>query len=341
MSTMKTIYFALFVSIIFTACNFFQKNTTEKKKKKNKDQQAIESLSAEIKSNSTNAELYYKRGLAYKASHQDSLAFKDFQQSALLDSTQAKYFSAVGELMFDHKDVTGSVPWFQKALSLNPEDEKAHLKMAKLFLYIQEYPKAFVEINTVLRGNVYNAEAYFLKGMCYKSMKDTNKAISSFQTAVQTNPKYADAHMQLALIYEGKKNPLALNYFENAYKADTFNMEPLYGAAMFWQNQNNFAEAKKVFKRIVLLDRSYPKSYYNTGWMLMQEDSVDKAIRQFDIAIQNKPDYADAYYNRGICKEILKTYKEALEDYNQALSFNAEYKPYIEAKKRVSSKIQP
>lgn len=63
-----------------------------------------------------------------------------------------------------------------------------------------------------------------------------------------------------------------------------------------------------------------------------------KAIRQFDIAIQNKPDYADAYYNRGICKEILEKHQEALEDYNQAISFNIDYLPYKEAQQRVSKK---
>ena len=326
--------------LLMTACNIFSDKKSNTSSTNEPESNVIENLNAEIASQPKNATLYYKRGIAYKSFKQDSLALIDFQECTRLDSTVAKYFSAVGDLLFEHKDISGSVKWFEKALSLNPDDEKAHLKMAKLFLYIEEFPKAFVEINTVLKGNVYNAEAYFLKGMCYKSMKDTNKAISSFQTAVQTDPKFVDAHLQLALIYDNKKDAIALKYFENAYKVDTNNLEPLYGQAMFWQKQQNFTEAKKVFRRMILRDRSYAKSYYNTGWMLMQEDSTEKAIRQFDIAIQNKPDYADAYYNRGICKEILEKYQEALEDYNQAISFNSDYLPYKEAQQRVSKKIK-
>lgn len=324
---------------MISSCNIFsdkKDNTTESVSPEISE---IERISKLIEKEPRNADLYYKRGMVYQAIKKDSLALKDFQKSAIIDSTVAKYFSAVGDLLFEHKDITGSVPWFQKALSLNPNDEKAHLKMAKLFLYIEEFPKAFVEINTVLRANVYSDEAYFLKGMCYKSMKDTNKAISSFQTAVQTNPKYVDAHLQLALIYEAKKDPISLKYFENAYKADTLNLEPLYGQGMFWQKQNNFVEAKKVFKRMILRDRSYAKSYYNMGWMLMQEDSTEKAIRQFDIAIQNKPDYADAYYNRGICKEILNQNEDALADYKQAISFNVDNTSYKEAQQRVTQKL--
>jgi len=337
---MKQLSILLSLIILYSSCNLFSDKKSTSNTENTAEVSDADKISAEIAKSPANAELYYKRGLAYKSAKQDSLALMDFQKSTQLDSTVAKYYSAVGDLLFEHKDITGSVKWFEKALSLNPDDEKAHLKMAKLFLYIEEFPKAFVEINTVLRGNVYNAEAYFLKGMCYKSMKDTNKAISSFQTAVQTDPKYVDAHLQLALIYEVKKDPISLKYFENAYKADTTNIEPLYGQAMFWQNQNNYTEAKKVFRRIVLRDRSYPKSYYNTGWMLMQEDSTEKAIRQFDIAIQNKPDYADAYYNRGICKEILGNHADALEDYKQALSFNMDNPSFKEAEQRVAQKLK-
>jgi tetratricopeptide (TPR) repeat protein len=202
-------------------------------------------------------------------------------------------------------------------------------------LFTAEYPKAFVEINTVLRANVYNPEAYFLKGMCYKNMGDTNKAISSFQTAVQTDPKFTEGYMQLALIHEARKNPLALQYYENAYRADPSNMEALYGEGMYWQNQEKMEEAKKVYRRMIGLDRGYPKSYYNLGWILLQQDSVDKALRQFEFAIQNQPDYGDAWYNKGLCLEILGNKKEAQASYEQAQVF-LQQAPYVkEALQRI------
>jgi len=170
--------------------------------------------------------------------------------------------------------------------------------------------------------------------MCYKNMKDTNKAISSFQTAVQTDPKYIDAHMQLALIYKARTNKLALQYFENAFKADSSDMGPLYGAAMFWQDQGNYTEAKKVFRRMVMINKDFEKSYYNMGWMLLQEDSTEKAMRQFDLAIQVKQDYVEAWYNRGLCNENLEKYEPAIEDYKQALTFNPDYSPAQTALRR-------
>jgi tetratricopeptide (TPR) repeat protein len=291
-----------------------------------------------IQKNPKNAEAYFKRGLVFHRLGMDSLALVDFHSAVQNDSMQAMYYSAIGDLLFEHKDISGSIPWIQRAIALNPNDETAHLKMAKLFFYTEDYPKAFAEINGVLRGNVYNAEAYFLKGMCYKNMKDTNKAISSFQTAVQSDPIMGAAHLQLALLFEARRDPLALNYFENAYKADSSNLEPLYGQGMFWQNQEKYTEAKKVFQRIISTDRTYPKSYYNIGWMLLQEDSTDKASRFFSMAIQEKPDYAEAYYNRGLCYEIMGDVKKARDDYNQALIFNPDLPECQIALKRLPAK---
>jgi len=315
----------IFFYFIFCSCGYFSSSTSSHGSSNVDKFPELASVNSQIEKSPKNASLLYQRGMILSKLKQDSLAILDFQNAIKIDSNKADYYSAIGNILFEHKDIAGSAVWLAKAVALNPSDEMAHLKMAKLFLYTGEYPKAFTEINTVLRGNVYNPEAYFLKGMCYKNMKDSNKAISSFQTAVQTDPKYADAYMQLALIYQAKKDPVSLRYFENAYQADTSNLESLYGAAMYWQDQEKFAEAKKVFTRIVYIDRQYPKAFFNMGWMLLQEDSTEKAIRQFDIAIQVKPDYAEAYYNRGLCYEIRNEKTQAIADYKQALIFSPDF----------------
>lgn len=316
-------------------------NNEKKNQNDTKNQKEItHELDEAIQSDPKNASLYVKRATLYHKIAEDSLAIVDLKKAIQLDSTKAAYHSFIGQILFDHKDISGSARYFQKALELNPSDEVSHLKLAHLFLFSGEYPKAFIEINNVLRANVYNAEAYFLKGMCYKNMKDTNRAISSFQTAVQTDPKYADAYLQLALLFEAKKDPLAIRYYENAYNANPTDFEPLYGEGMYWQNQNEYEEAKKVYHRILLHNNNFPKAYYNLGWMLLQQDSTEKAYRQFDLAVKVQPDYADAWYNRGLCSEILGKKKEALSDYEQALTF-APKTPYIlQALERVKGSVQ-
>ncbi|MBP6623626.1 MAG: tetratricopeptide repeat protein [Chitinophagaceae bacterium] len=321
--------------LLVSSCQFFSSTSKKTSQEGTIVFPETSKISTLIEDNPKDASLYFKRGLILREIEKDSLAMLDFQKAISLDSTKAPFYSALGDLLFDHKDITGSLGWIKKAIELDPEDKVAHLKLAKLFLFTAEYPKAFTEINTVLRSDVYNTEAYFLKGMCYKNMKDTNKAISSFQTSVQADPKNVDSYMQLAILHEAKKDPLALEYYENAYKANPSNLDPLYGKAMYWQNQGKFEEAKKIFTRMIVLDRNYPVSFYNMGWMLLQQDSIDKAIRQFNIAIEVNPDYTEAYHNRGLCYEIQHNKNAAIADYNQALNFNPDFAPSKEALKRI------
>ncbi|MGC4058538.1 MAG: hypothetical protein QM743_10540 [Chitinophagaceae bacterium] len=64
-------------------------------------------------------------------------------------------------------------------------------------MFTDNNQEAFTEINTVLRRNPYSGEAYFLKEMVYKNLKDTNKALSSFQTSIQVDPQYQPSFLQL------------------------------------------------------------------------------------------------------------------------------------------------
>jgi len=332
---MKYFGFLFLIVLFLSSCG----ENTEKTNSAGQLPKEIISLNNKIEAEPLNASLFFRRANIYKAIGKDSLAFVDLLNTVKIDSTQARYFSAIGDFLFEKKDISASVKWFQKAISIDPNDEVSHLKMANLFLYTQKYEKAFVEINTVLKRNVYNAEAYFLKGMCYKDMKEIDKAISSFQTAVQTEPKYYDGFMQLGLLYTQKKNPLALQYFDNAIRLDSLNFEGHYAKAMFHQTQGQYAEAKKVFKEGIGVYKTLAEAYYNIGWMLLHQDSAAKAKREFERVLAYDQDNAKAYFNRGLCNEILEKYKEAKEDYEQALIFDPEFDLPTTALARVKKKL--
>lgn len=291
-------------------------------------------LTAAIADNPSAAN-YYSRGLALHRASEDSLALLDLKKAVSLDSTKAVYYSSIGDILFEHKDVSGSVSWLSKALALDPNDVKAHLKLAKVMLFTKEYPKAFEQINTVLRQDAYNPEGYFLKGVIYKDMKDTDRAISSFQTAINVAPDYREAMIQLGLIYARKGDPQGLKYLDNAYHLDSNDVFPLYAKGMYYQERAQYEPAKEEYHRCILRNREYTDAYFNTGWILLQQDSLEKARRQFDLVTKIDPANASAYYNRGLCSELMNDKTEAANDYRQALTFDKDYKEALAGLKRV------
>ncbi len=286
----------------------------------------LKKITEQIQNSPNDAALYFRRGTVLERMQLDSLAFKDYRTATLLDTNNAEYLSAVGNLLFEDKDLTGSVGWLQKAIDKNPTDQKAHLKIAKLFLYIKDYPKAFAEINIALRKNVFNPEGYYLKGMLYKDMKDTAKAISNFLTARQYAPDYADALVQLGVLYIAKKDPIALKYLDDAYIADSSNVFPIYAKGMYYQETNDYEKAKEEFKKCILRNNHYVDAYFNMGYILMQQDSVKKAYHQYDIVTKIDPRNPTGYYDRGYCSEQMDSLKNAVSDYRMAASMDTAYK---------------
>lgn len=299
---------------------------------------ALKKVTEEIKKDPGNAQLYFERGMLLDGLEIDSLALKDYKKAISLDSNRAEFYSAIGDMLFEHKDLDASVIWLERALKVNPDDKTAHLKLAKLFLYIEEYNKALSEINTVLRQDVYHPEGYYLKGMVYKSLSDTAKAISSFMTALQVQPDYRDAMIQLGIVYGMKGDPMALKYYDNAYALDSIDVFPLYARGVYFQDRGDYEMAKNEYINAILKDRNYTSTYYNLGYIYMQQDSLDKAFRQYDILTKLNPTDPEAYFNRGLCYELMKKEAEAIIDYKQALIFDENYKDPQEGLKRLKAK---
>jgi tetratricopeptide (TPR) repeat protein len=331
------IFYILFGMLLFTSCKNTPKDPNLLADNSNPIFQdpALKPVTDKIEKHPNEADLYYIRGGILKKMKLDTLALKDFKAAVKLDSTKSEYYSAVGDMLFEHKDITGSVQWIQKAIQINPKDAQAHMKIAKLFLFLKEYPKVFSELNIVLQQNVYTGEAYWLKGMTYRDMHDTARAISSFLTAVQVAPDYREAMIELGEMYTDKHDPVALKYYDNAFRLDTTDVFPLFARGVFYQTLFDTAKAKEEYRNTIVHDPQYGDAYFNYGWLLLQQDSTEKARRQFDFVTKIEPNNAKAYYNRGLCSEILKDKNDAINDYRQALIFDSSYDAPVAALKRL------
>ncbi len=285
----------------------------------------LKEVSDKIAQDPNNAALYFERGNKLHKLQEDSLAINDYKKAVSLDSTKAEYYSAIGQVLFEHKDISGSVTYLEKALKLNPEDKVAQLKLAKMFVYIKEYSKAFNAINTVLRQDVFAAEGYFLKGMIYKDLKDTSRAISSFRTAVQVDAQYADAFVQLGQIFSAKGDPVALSYYNNAFKSDTTDVFPLFARGVYYQDRKEYELAKEEYRNAILHNRLYLDAYFNMGYVYMQQDSFEKALRQYELITQLDQTNPEGYFNKGLAYEKLGKKEDAIREYQQTLVFAEDF----------------
>ena len=73
------------------------------------------------------------------------------------------------------------------------------------------------------------------------------------------------------------------------------------------------------FDTAIRLEPDYALAYYNRGVAKRKLGQLNAAIADYDTAIQLKPDLAEAYYNRGQAKARLNRRSAAKQDLQTAL----------------------
>lgn len=297
----------------------------------------VDSLNDVILTQPNNPELYVARAELKVQERDRKGAMADLERAIAIDSLNPDPYVLLATLKFQSKKVEEATQLLTKAKAIDPNHVATNLKLAELYMVASNFEEAFNHVNTVLRADVYNAEAYFLKGMIYKFAGDTAKAVTSFQTCVEQNPDYYDAHIQLGLLYATIPDDLALAYYDNALDIQPNSLEALYNKALYQQTRERFEEADQLYNRILAIDSTYYIAYYNKGYLrLVYTTDYDSSAYLFSKAISYDPNYFEAFYNRGYSYELAGNKKKALEDYQKALAIKPDFTLAAKGISRVS-----
>lgn len=319
-----TVFYLAFLSSLVFILSCQQK---EEKKTPEVKKDEFAQLNEDIVNQPGNAKLYFRRSQIFLQKNNLSQSYEDILKATKLDSTNVAYLIMLADVSFKELKIQNTVDAFKKAITLDPENKEAHLKLSELYLYVKAYPQCLAQANEALRIDRNIAKAYFIKGFAYKETGDTSKAISSFQTVVELQPEYYDAHIQLGNIYVAKKNRIALEYYNNALRISPNSTEALYNRGLFYQENRSIEKAETDYQNIIKIDPAYADAHYNLGYLdLVYNKDYKSAIVHFTDAIRINDNYVEAFFNRGVCYEYTGDLQAAEKDYRHALSIVPNYK---------------
>lgn len=327
------LYKYLRFSIYFILISFFLYSCSQNRKEREGAISAdflknasISELDKEILESPDDASLYFYRSKRHVENREFKKAIDDLIKSIGIDSLKSDYHIALADAFFTVNQTKNAKEALERCARIFPDNEEALLKLAELYLFIQKYEESIKFIDKALLKNRYNARAYFMKGMNFKEMKDTARAISSMQTAVEQDPEYYDAYVQLGLLHSSLKNQLALEYYDNALKIRHNSREVLYNKAKFFQDMEQWKPAVEGYK---ILLTNYPDdkfSYYNLGIIEMAVNkNYTGAIKYFNDAMLCDTAYTEAYFARGVCFQAMEKKNEAKADFIKALRIDPSF----------------
>lgn len=160
---------------------------------------------------------------------------------------------------------------------------------------------------------------------------DYEAAVVAYDNYLDSNPRNVKslynrgrAHEELGNIEEAESD------FKKAYELDNQNVQVLMSLSNLYQKQKNHTSALLYADYAVELPGAPAMAYFLKARALHQLGNTDEALIEYSAAIKNDPEFAQAYYYRGLLKLGTKQIKGGCGDINLALSMN--YTPAQAAK---------
>jgi tetratricopeptide (TPR) repeat protein len=332
---LRTTLITLFLGLLLGACNG--------SKEKEKDAVSVSDSTIAIynspelkrvndllKASPGNQDLYLQRGKIYLQLKDFTAAVGDGERAFRLDSLKDAPYLFLTDAYFYSNKTRQAKDILERCVKNIPSSTGGFLKLAELYFYVKKYQESINCVNSALKIDETIAKGYFIKGMCYKESGDTARAISSFQTACEQDNQYYDAYVETGILMAAKKNPLSVEYFNNALKIDSKSTEVVYMIAKFYQDWGKTKEAIEAYNKLLAMDKQNKNAFYNLGAIeYAKTKNPEKAKEYFTNAINADPQYGEAYFARAVCFEDMKNFDEAIADYKLAVQYKPNYEPAI------------
>ena len=249
-------------------------------------------------------------------------ALTDINKALSIDSSKAEYFHLLSDIYLDYYKSGDALDVMEKTIDKFPKNIPSLLKLAELQLILKQFDGSFFTVQKILNIDKQNAEAFFMLGMIYRAQNEKEKAIASFQSAVEIDPEIIDAWIILGDLFSEKDYKIAERYYDNAIRIDAHNVQAIHAKAYYLQNSNRSMEAIELYKKINAKNPQYVDAYLNTGILYLEMDSLENAYEHFNILIKIEPQSHLGYYYRGITNMFRGDKEGAKNDLEQALVFN-------------------
>lgn len=150
---------------------------------------------------------------------------------------------------------------------------------------------AVLATGCVSEEQIKKANGHYQEGISYIE-SDQQRALVSFQTALQMDPNHKQAHYALGHVHflRGKVK-LAEEQFQEAVRIDPDYSEAHNYLGQTYQREERWAEAIKEYRK-ALTNPLYPtpdKAQFNLGRALAQEGDFPGAVQAFEDALTVSP----------------------------------------------------
>jgi tetratricopeptide (TPR) repeat protein len=219
------------------------------------------------------------------------------------------------------------------------------------FLVAKEYQEAVSAYGKSVALNAGNADAYYNRGIAHYYLGNYEQSVADYESALRINPGHQDAGTGRDLARRQLESAMSRAAVEEKPSADPQGSSPQNrpeaeewyrkGYALL-HDEDNPLDAEKAFDRAIALDSGYADAYVHRGGARMAAyfltsqgtyENVDitkvnqaaamralgPALSDLEMALELKPDNAEAYEGRAAVYMMTKQPRKAIENLDKAI----------------------
>lgn len=150
-----------------------------------------------------------------------------------------------------------------------------------------------------------NYYAHLILGSAYRAKDEIDKAMESYQRAVEINPNLADAYLGLAATYFlSEKIEESIKYFKKAIEINPGHVAAHYNLSLIYESTGQIDEAIALYEKIIEITPNFKGAYINLGDLYLEKGDRDKAIKIYQKVIELDPDSELGIYAKEVIEGI-------------------------------------
>lgn len=265
------------------------------------------------------------------------------------------YYNNKTTLLTDLKRYDEALQCINKAIGLYPNVSDLYYARSNIYLDTKQYERQLQSLNEALKLDPVNISAIINKGVYYERQNNIRDAMALYRQAIALDPTRFEAYSNIANIYKsgGLQHDSTVYYYQKALEYAPDNAAIHFNYGNYFMKIKEDKKAIAEFSKVIVLNPSMVAAYNNIATVYFRKDEKangkryllqgltvdenDKNLNrnlltlyfenaQYDSAIiiasrllSVDDDNTNVYYKRGMSRQLLGMYDNAIYDYLDCL----------------------
>jgi tetratricopeptide (TPR) repeat protein len=225
---------------------------------------------------------------------------------------------AYGRVPLDKAKIKSAVVYYEALTEYLPFPSLAYGNLGFCYFYLNQTEKALTAYKDAIRLDPRMYSFYYDLGFLSMISKDFKTAVPLFRQALDLIPQREEDYLKLLRLNERRELEPILESLSLVMGRAQYDREQLYlYLARVYYQMGEYTKMKEIALEGSRIFPGDPELYYDAGLAYSFLKEYQNALVLLNTAVQIQPDYAEAWYQRGVVFKALGQEAIALLDWKK------------------------